>query len=888
MHVAHECDMDLARVTGMRWVIRLICTVAALVSPSTQALADWPVQSKYFVFDRDTSLTSPTSMIHAATREEAFAIGSVMDRLYEKYRAAGFPPSTSDVDETGRRKIQLRYAPSAKYGGAFVRGSTGFPSYTNFAYLILNIAEYRRNEVEFVHAVAHEMFHTIQYSYPSAVKVFKEGGKYEGTLSQHRYDWIMEGATDAAAFLAAHGIGGFRNDPRHYAVGDRIAGARSYGGPLHMDPITGFPRFPDPKKDEYASYTFQNYRTSSFWRFIATESIGLRTFDLIFSPTLADPVTPVGVLEWVHDSLKRLPAKGGSGRRFPGGLPQAYAEFIAEFADLPFMTKHGVFSAAGNIFDDGTWQAVVFGRRGRDECEDIDLSPAMTQVSTSVWIDRFASTCFRVSLSGKSPASPPPAFEINVAAATPGEENYVCQAVALGSNGVTQRAGKVSGLVSGPGACKLHSNVLYAPRTTMTHQNVILTNVHAAGGSGSLAGTRPVQVRVDFVLGAATASGYMSPSPQSSSAQAAPPAPGAPAASSGASTGKNISINSIQAGAAGAQARHAPPRKLKDCEIWEPACPVIDIAISQYDERFDTITAMGTSLGAGALLVLDGGPRQVDLAGTYGNPQAMAAMAMELAGSEFAEVSLRLRAPEGRITPGMKWDNALIDAGVGIMAAADNTYMHSRGPHPVPGSCLSDPPPSGKVQITDVGEGWIKGTFSTELFENYVQQSGQDPCAVRPSTGQVSGSFTAPYHDVTQPPVDPELAAYQVWAGLPAITWALTDYGDLVNQAVATQRDILRDWEAERGGGAVSGAGGGAGGASPSACAQECFPGVLGCPHLSSDEVERLTPLYLQTLPVELRDMMRQQLENAPPQGVSHILAIGMDVMGCMDGQTAP
>lgn len=881
MHVADECDVELAGVMGMRWVVKLVWILAALFSLSTQALAEWPVQSKYFVFDRDTSLLSPSSMIHVATREEAFAIGSVMDRLYEKYRAAGFPPSTSDVDETGRRKIQLLYAGSAKYGGAFVRGNTGFPSYTSFAYLILNIAEYRRNKVEFVHAVAHEMFHTIQYSYPSAVKVFKEGGKYEGTLSQHRYDWIMEGATDAAAFLAADGIGGFRNDPQHYVVANRIAGTRSYGGPLHMDPIAGFPRFPDTKKDEQASYTFQNYRTSSFWRFIATESIGLRTFDLIFSPTLADPVTPVGVLEWVHDSVRRLPAKSGGGRRFPGGLPQAYAEFIAEFADLPFMTKHGVFSAGGNLFDDGTWQAVAFGRRGRDECEVIDLSPAMPKVSTSVWIDRFASTCFRISLTGNSPTSPPPAFEMNVAAAKMGEEDYVCKAVALGSNGVTLRSDKVRGLVSGQGACKLNSNVVYAPRTSMSHQNVILTNVHAAGGSGSIAGTKPVEVQVDFVLGAVAASGYMSPSQQSSSTAPPPPAPGAPAAApAGASTGKNVSVKSTHARARGAQARHASTQKRRDCKDWQPACPVIEIDLGQYDERVATILGMGDSLGAGALVALDGAPRQLDILGTYGSPEKLGAMAMELAGTEFTEISLRLRAPEGRIEKGMRWDDALVTALVGRMAGDDQLDMHSRGPWPRPDACLADPPATGIVEITEVGEGWISGTFSADLFENYVQEAWKDKCATRPSTGRVSGTFTAPYEDITQPPVDPELAAYQAWAGLPAITWAVTDYDELVALAVSGARDAMAAWEAAR---TPQDSSGGGGGPSPLACAQTCVPGIMGCPNLDEDQTETLLADYLAEVPAVARDRMRDALDKLPAANLSSTLAAHFDIAGCVD-----
>src|SRR5690606_25042287 len=145
-----------------------------------------------------------------------------------------------------------------------------------------------------------------------------------------------------------------------------------------------------------------------------------------------------------------------------------------------------------------------------------------------------------------------------------------------------------------------------------------------------------------FVLATATASGSMSSTRQSSSAPP-PPAPGAPAAPpASTSTGKNIAIDSTSARARGAQSRHARPGKKADCSRSPDLCPQIEIDLGQYDESFETIAAMGDRLGAGALVALDGAPRQIDVIGIYGNPERLGAMAMDIAGSEFTEVGLRL------------------------------------------------------------------------------------------------------------------------------------------------------------------------------------------------------------------------------------------------------
>tara|TARA_R110002020_G_scaffold375654_1_gene586871 strand:+ start:7289 stop:10009 length:2721 start_codon:yes stop_codon:yes gene_type:complete len=906
MHVADECDMDLAGVSGMRVarrVRRWVASILAAAAMTTTVQAEEPLDFVSRTLLREP-VCSATVCLHMlgfftnsiyAKRPEAWVIGAqegrdilaALDQILARYALTGLPAPLISKDGQGRYIVDVGYGGSSGTHGLYMRNVEKEQSE-----LVLNLAGYRANPAQAAATMAHEIFHAIQHNYEGMVPVMAgPGADYPGDamLRRYQFHWIAEGMADAVAGLVAEGVSGFSMDPRKNKAKDadfatKLMGLRTYAVSLDLYPPWRYPE--QYGNDHITSYRLATYFSRSFWQYVLVELGGQDSAAqlMVGMPALQ----PGGPTEWVH---RNLAAARKNGRpRFPGGLPQAYAEFIAEMADLPFSGRYGDFSAriasAPTVFADGSWQDLAFARPGAESgCPEVRLNAHEPVQTRTVEIDVLGAACFRVNLYSLTSPTAPPAFRINVAAQDPADRDYVCQAVALGSNGVTLRAGKLGGLVSQSGACKLSADVAYAPRTTMTHQNVTLTNVHAAGGSGSLAGTRPVQVRVDFVLGAAHASGSMSPSNQSSAA-APPPTPGAPAAApAGAATGKAISIQSIQAGAAGAQARHAPPGKLKECETWEPACPVIDIAISQYDERFDTLTAMATSLGAGALLVLDGGPRQVDLEGTYGNPDAMAAMAMELAGSEFAEVSMRLSAPEGRVTPGMTWDNALIDAGVGIMAAADNIYMHSRGPHPVPGSCLSDPPPAGKVEITEVGEGWIKGTFSTRLFENYVQQPWKDPCAARPATGQVSGSFTAPYHDVTQPPVDPELAAYQVWAGLPPITWALTDYDALVEKAVATQRDMLRDWEAERRPADPSGAGGGVGGASDPACSRTCVPGMAGCPNLADDEAERLAEDYLSELPAVMRESMRKVLAQSAPEGRSAMLAIHFDRKGCMDGR---
>jgi hypothetical protein len=62
----------------------------------------------------------------------------------------------------------------------------------------------------------------------------------------------------------------------------------------------------------------------------------------------------------------------------------------------------------------------------------------------------------------------------------------------------------------------------------------------------------------------------------------------------------------------------------------------------------------------------------------------------------------------------------------------------------------------------------------------------------------------------------------------------------------------------------------------------------MGCPDLPQSEVERLTPIYLETLPAAARNTMREKLEKAPPEARSRLMAIGMDVKGCMGDGTLP
>jgi|GEM_PF-6947384 len=872
----------------MRLALLAFLSATALAAQVTLACA-WPVTSKHYTFELDLSPTTLRNWAHRAQEAEAEIIGRFMDTFYDRYRAAGLPEAIIDRDDKGRMKVKLMYEDPPRYHGTYTRAIPGLFEVPILAereiYISLNMKSYRSVGAEFFHTVAHEVFHSIQRAFPAGAAILDAGQANTGKepLGEHLYDWLLEGSADAAGFIAAHGVAGFSNDPARNRENFRqkLAGLRSYSAPLHMAPIATFPPFPGLGSEE--GYTRQTYQTSSFWRYLTWDNGGLSAYRTLFGGFLRQPVTPRGVVEWIHENIKRLPATSG-GKRFPGGLPQAYAEFLAEFVDLPFITSYGRFTTSGNVFDEGTWQAMVLGKPGPTACAPVDLSPSTPLVTHTVLLQNFGGTCFVVSLAGQNTASAPLAFEMNVVASSSADEIYACQAVAIGSNGVTIRGTPAMPSSSNAQNCKRHAHILYAPRINMKRQSVVLSNVHAADGSGSVLGTRNVSVRVDFVLATASASGSMSPSQLSSPAP--PPPPGAPATSpTGASTGRNISVNSTHARARGAQARHAPSQKQEDCKNWQPACPVIAIDLGEYDARVAMILGMGDSLGAGALVALDGAPRQLDILGTYGSPERLGAMAMELADTEFAEVSLRLRAPEGRLENGMRWDDAIVTAMVGRMAGEDKVDMHSRGPHPRPDACLSDPPATGRVEISEVGEGWIKGTFSADLFENYVQEAWKDKCATRPSIGRVSGTFIAPYEDVTQPPVDPAIAAYQAWAGLPAITWGLTDYGDLVDQAVATQRDILRDWQAER---RPAEAGGGVGGSSHVACAQKCFPGVMGCPNISQSEVDRLTPIYLQTLPVDLRDMMRQQLENAPPQAVSHILAVGMNVDGCRDEKTRP
>jgi len=809
------------------------------------------------------------------TRVEAQQIGEGLDRIYERYVEEGFPETPLRQDHRARMKIDVFNQDPVAINGSFRPRweEVGFPPA-----LGLNLKSLRVRKDKTFTTMAHEMFHAFKYQMPGTSALMRSQYASSG-IDRHRFNWITEGMADAAGYYAANGVGGFSNRPTAHSadpdfIKEKLIGVRYYDVPLHLYPGGQHPT--EPGQTAERAHILAGYRTSSFWKYLSKEAGKLTALRHM---TFGEPsvISPVGALDWIHRNLQIMPPPGSERPRFPGGLPQAFAEFISDFADYPFISHYGPFPASVSLdLSDGTWQSQIF-----QTCPAINLSPANTTETRTVRIAEFAASCFRVSLSGGSSGTAPTSFEINIVAGNPVDEDYACKAVATGSNGVTVKTLAVRSLLGSVSHCKRHAHILYVPRQQMTHQNVTLANVFAAAGIDSIRGTRPVEVRVDFVLPSVSASGHMSPSQPS--APSAPPAPGAPAASpSGSSTGKNVSIKSSSARARGVQRQHAKAAQKTVCATAPDRCPQIEIDLGQYDERFETIAAMGNSLGAGALVALDGAPRQMDLLGLYGDPEKLGALASELAGSTFTEVSIRLRAPEGRIEKGMRWDDAVITALVGTMGGDEHTSMSSRGPDPVPGSCLSEPRSTGVVEITDVGEGWISGTFSTDLHEDYVQQPWKDPCTARPANGSVSGTFTAPYEDITQPPVDPEMASYQVWAGLPAITWSVTDYDDLVRQAAATQSGLMREWEAERG------RAGAAGGPSPSACAQECVPGVLNCPHIAKAEIDRLTPIYLETLPAPARDSMRRQFENAPQEVKSRMLAIGMNVKGCMDGTVRP
>lgn len=827
-----------------------------------------------------------------AKRPEAWVIGAqegrdilaALEQILARYALTGLPEPLIRKDGQGRYIVDVGYGGSSGTHGLYMRKAEKEKSE-----LVLNLAGYRANPAQAAATMAHEIFHAIQHNYQGMVPVMAgPGAGYPGDamFRTYQFHWIAEGMADAVAGLIAEGVSGFTMDPRRSKAKDadfatKLMGLRTYAVSLDLYPPGRYPE--QYGNDHGTSYRLATYFSRSFWHYVLVELGGQDSAAQLMVGMPA--IRPGGPTEWIHRNLAAAQKNGRP--RFPGGLPQAYAEFIAEMADLPFSGRYGDFSAriasAPAIYADGGWQNLAFARPGTEYgCPEVRLNAHNPSQTRFVEIDTFGAACFRVNLYSLTSQAAPQAFEIHLAAKDPAEQHYVCQAVALGSNGATIR-GSLNRPLSSDGPCKRGAQITYTPRSNMTHQNVTLTNVHAAGGSGSILGTRPISVRVEFVLATATASGSMSSTRQSSSAPP-PPAPGAPAAPpASTSTGKNIAIDSTSARARGAQSRHARPGKKADCSRSPDLCPQIEIDLGQYDESFETIAAMGDRLGAGALVALDGAPRQIDVIGIYGNPERLGAMAVDIAGSEFTEVGLRLRAPEGRIEKGMRWDDAVITALVGTMASGENVGMNSRGPYPMPGACGSAPPASGTVDITDVGEGWISGTFSADLFERYVHEPGKDRCAARPASGSVSGSFTTPYVDITQPPVDPALAAYQVWAGLPAITWAVTDYDELVEQVVATQRDLLREWEAERG--SLAGEGAGVGGSSPAACAQECSPGVLGCPNILAGEVERLTSIYLSTLPASMRDTMRQQIERASPEAQSRLLAIGMDVKGCKDGR---
>lgn len=863
----------------------LIAGLLLIVASAWPASASaWPVHSRYFSLERETVVLDRE---HRATEAEAAALGALMDQVHERYRAAGFPEPILDTDSSGRWKIELIYDRSGSWIGVYNKSQIFGDT------IEINMFFYRQKiRRETPATLAHEYFHAIQLATEFGELAYNDYQEAEGDLAKRQFDWIIEGMAEAAGAYAADGIGGYSNNPAIHYNGylQQLAGLRSYAGPLHMDPPETFPRYPG--LGVLGSHKQSAYNTSSFWRFLATESVGLRAFRLLLEPRVQGPMDPLVLTDWVHENIKTLPLPSGSGRRFPGGLPQAYAEFIAEFADFPFLQSNGQYLGRTNEFDEGIWHTLVFGRRGDDPCTTVELSPAEATSKQTLSLYEFGSACFHVSLKGDSSPAPS-AFRVNVVADRPADEPYVCQAVALATNGAVIRMDKLKPLAASAQHCKQEAQITYSPRANMVRQTVVITNVHAAGGSGTIRGTRDVQVRLEFVLSNASASGNMSPvsaSPQkispakmsllSRSAKPATPARvrnAQAAAPRGGPTGADISVNSTSARARGAQARHATPRQQADCGNSPERCPQIEIDLGQYDERFEAITSMGNRLGGGGLVALDGDPRQFgEIVGILGDPEKLGAMAMEMAGSEYTEIELRFRAPEGRIETGMRWDDAVITARVATMSDNDGIDMSSHGPNPRPGACGSEPPPSGIVTITDVGEGWISGTFSADLYESYRHRPGRDRCAPRPPGGRVSGVFTVPYEDISQPPVDPELAAYQAWAGLPPTTWAVTDYDALVQQAVAAQRDLLREWEAVRNGG------GGVGKPSPVACARTCAPGVMGCPDLSREEVERLTPIYLESLPAVARGQMRAQIADLPHEALSRLLVIGLDLKGCM------
>jgi len=214
--------------------------------------------------------------------------------------------------------------------------------------------------------VAHEMFHTLQYSQPAFLQAQTCGMP----------PWLGEGTANAVGLkmMEEHfGVGHF-NPPLSTGPGPSVYGLRPY----HI----GFTTNIDEALAEHEpTHKNMSYKTSSFWRYIADRYHGGSMNYL--ARWMSHPMQGKDDwLKWVDDQLR-------TDQKIKTRLYMVFPDFQANFATwAPQKYKH---------LNQEEWREIAY-----DHCLEVNLSPQQASQKLNFDLEPISTRCIRVRATGIS------------------------------------------------------------------------------------------------------------------------------------------------------------------------------------------------------------------------------------------------------------------------------------------------------------------------------------------------------------------------------------------------------------------------------------------------------------------------------------------------------
>lgn len=362
---------------------------------STSALAKWPTTE--FVFEnRVPGSLHPYSGYSEQQEPAVRKFELYLSKVATYYESMGFkaPPLPMTTGSKAYRVYLYDYADGDKIARAGLRPDNSTKLEADLSRAIVNGKPVRK----MFDNLAHELFHNVQHAYIGYDKVDDR-------------EWILEGQAQAMGMHAAHKFEGvdvhrINND------GYRLGGRPYYQALWNVD-----------TRQSHA----EDYRTSSFWRYVAEHyaasrkngRAGLKPINPDYSylaTVLNEPLTNKASgptdLQWLDRGLKK--ATGLSLQRLFAGFVSTFAGYVPDR-----LTKKP--SGSAQEAQDG-WLIYVFG-----SCTEIALSNRSPSGETLLPLRKNGARCFKVNVAGTGRA--------DLSLQTRAETVAALQAVQIGTAG---------------------------------------------------------------------------------------------------------------------------------------------------------------------------------------------------------------------------------------------------------------------------------------------------------------------------------------------------------------------------------------------------------------------------------------------------------------------